>query len=91
MLSRDNIIKILLFLLLLLCATGMLYSAWIRQNIFSGNLTEKYLEKSHNAPVLTYAAEETYLFEADLQSAEKKLIQALKNNSFYVPAWLTLA
>ncbi len=91
MLSRDNIIKILLFLLLLLCATGMLYSAWIKQNIFSGNLAEKYLERSHNAPVLTYAAEEAYLFEANLQSAEKKLIQALKNNSFYVPAWLTLA
>lgn len=89
--SRVQIIKILLFLLLLICATGMLHSAWIRQNIFSGNLAEEYLEQCHNAPVLTYAAEETYLFEADLRNAEKRLVQALKNNSLYVPAWLTLA
>ncbi len=91
MLCRDSIIKILLFLSLLVCATGMLYFSWIEQNIFAGKLTEKYLEKCHSAPVLTYAAEEAYLFEANLKNAERRVIQALKNNSLYVPAWLTLA
>ncbi len=78
-------------MLLICCAAWMLRFAWIEQNIFSGKRIDKYVEQSHNSPLLTYTAQNDYLFEANLPAAEKRLVQALKSNSFYIPAWLTLA
>ncbi len=43
-----------------------------------------------NARVLTYQAKQKHLFEADLSGAEILLQNALKVNSVYVPAWLSL-
>ena len=47
-------------------------------------------QQVRDSRILTYQAKQKHLFEADLTGAEVLLQQALKVNSYYIPAWLSL-
>jgi len=85
-----NIIKIVCFPLLIIIATWQLYFAVQLQLISTENTNLIKSSNVRNARILTYQAKQKHLFEADLAGAQTLLQNALKINSYYVPAWLSL-
>ena len=58
--------------------------------IISENTAFLKSQQVRDSRILTYQAKQKHLFEADLSGAEIFLQNALKVNSYYIPAWLGL-
>ena len=82
--------RFLCFLLLTIAASWQMYFAVQEQLLSSENTTFLKSQKVRDSRILTYQAKQKHLFEADLTSAEILLQNALKVNSYYLPAWLGL-
>lgn len=83
----STIIRLLCFLVLLLLAAVHMRFGVLEQEALIG----KGGAASNSARLLTNAAEQKHLFEADLDQAAHLLHRALRANPYYVPAWLALA
>ncbi len=86
-----SIIRIVLFLLLFVCAILQLRFAVQEQEVFIGKANVDDAVQSKDPYLLTNVAKEKYLFEADLNGATSLLQKALVTNPYFVPAWLGLA
>ena len=86
-LNTSSIIRLLCFLILLLIAAVQIRFAVLEQDTFIG----KGGAASNNALLLTNAAKQKHLFEADLDQAAYLLQNAWLVKPYYVPAWLALA
>ncbi len=86
----NKLIRFIWFLMLVIVASWQMSFA-IREQLGTGeSVTQSTSSLIRNARILTYQAKEKHLFEADLSAAEMLLQNALKVNSVYVPAWLSL-
>jgi len=71
-------------------ACWQMYFAVQQQMIFSENTDFLKPHQVRDSRILTYQAKQKHLFDADLNGAEVLLQQALRVNSYYIPAWLSL-
>ncbi len=86
----NRLIRCLWFLMLVIVAIWQMHFAFQEQLARSEDDTLVTSRPIRNARILTYQAKQKHLFEADLNGAEILLQNALKVNSVYVPAWLSL-
>ena len=86
----NRLIRVIWFLMLVTVALWQLYFAAQEQLGNNENRSPTKSSQIRNPRILTYQAKEKHLFEADLSGAEILLQNALKVNTVYVPAWLSL-
>ena len=68
-----------------------MYYAVQQQLLYSERTEFLKQHQIRNARLLTHQAKQKHFFEADLATAEILIQYALKVNSYYIPAWLSLA
>lgn len=88
---QSRVIRIFCFLLLLLASVMQLMFSIQEQLVFSDKINFLKKNQIRNARILTHIAKRKHLFDARINESEAMLQQALYNNSYYVPAWLSLA
>ncbi len=85
-------LRLCLFLTLLTVAVLQLRLALFEQSQFSSKEGDSALHKYQRNPyLLTWAAKQKHIFDADMEAAQSLYQQALTANSTYIPAWLGLA